>query len=145
MKDDKLTIAIFALIAAVGFVAAFFLMSNPRVAVEQVVPVVEDYRMRLEVIGAVRAGVAPTAAVVAVTATPAKTKPAKKPAMSYVVYDAKFDTEEKAAQFKAEMNAQRADCLRQAVDFKMNIDEMRGEITDWGNVITAPICLFENL
>jgi hypothetical protein len=44
------------------------------------------------------------------------------------------DSPETAATAKAEMNFERARCLRFAVDFKIDQDIRAGKISDWGNV-----------
>lgn len=49
-------------------------------------------------------------------------------------------TANEEAYVKAGINALRADCLTNAVDFKIASDVRVHKIRDYGNVITAPVC-----
>ena len=144
MKHDKLVIAIFVLFAIFAFTVTFLIMTplyyNDTTPVVVTEPVVV-HQLPAETV------VLKSATVVANKATPVQEKkPAKKPAKkTYVVYGVKFQSEETAATFKAEMNALRADCLREIVDNKARYDISRGVINDWGSAIDAPVCQFNNL
>lgn len=79
-------------------------------------------------------------------ATVSEAKPTKpliakaKKAVKLTKQPAKVDNTEAAALAKATKNAERADCLRAAVDFKIRLDVADGAIADYGNVITAKVC-----
>jgi hypothetical protein len=66
---------------------------------------------------------------------------ASKPAVKRHATGSTSSAAEKAAYAKAAASAYRAACLVQAVNYKADYDQTVGSISDWGNVITDPICI----
>lgn len=101
---------------------------------------------QLEKMGAVT--MLPNATVVATpraatTASTAGTRAARSGAVSKagVHRHHRISKAEKAAYAKAATNSIRAACLRAIVDKKIDLDIRTGIIHDYGNVLTAPVCI----